>query len=498
MTVAEDQLADSEFGLKDVSLANLINEVTRLQPYAIAVISDNKTVNYGALNVLVNKAVQQLNRIGLIAGSRVAFRFEDQFLHLIYVLAAFRRGVAHVSLYHRWPDRLSNDVARQTGAGPVLGDVSWPGCGSEFIETSLDIISKEEGGAPPIDQPNRSDDAIVLYTLGSGTTGKPRIIYYDGPNFAATILRYRRGWPVRFQERYYSLVTFDFLTGKRRVMACLAAGGTMVFAAPSVAIDTVVDYLGVDHISLVANHGEKLLESLTTSSPRFPRLKTLVIGGSPISEDLRQRLRRRVTVNTCTACGANEFGEAVYGGPDVLLKHPGAIGKALPGVDIKVVDDQGKQLPAGETGTVLWKADGMFSGYLGDPEGTAEAVVDGWFRPGDLGALASDGTLIFKGRADDMMIRNGVNIYPREIEHVLECHPGIKEAAALPRPSNKQGQIPMAAVTVRDGALTSQELTRYCRERLGPKAPGKVIIVKEMPRNPAGKIVKSELATLLG
>lgn len=304
--------------------------------------------------------------------------------------------------------------------------------------------------------------------------------------------------PIGFQERYYSLVDINFLTGKRRVLACLAAGGTMVFARPTTPLASIIDYLGVDHVSLVPNHAELILHDIIEKIVRFPRLKSLVVGGSPVSEDLRFRLRNYITPNTYVACGANEFGEAVIADPEVQRMHPGAIGRPMPGVEVKIVDGENKEQQSGETGMVLWKATGRFVSYLNEPDATAKALHEGWFCPGDLGALTADGVLIYKGRLDDMMIRNGVNIYPREIEHVLESHQDVIEAAAFPVLSKNQAQIPLAAVTLRSGTVTPQQLLAFCQESLGPKAPVKIFIVPAMPRNLAGKIVKGELVKLVG
>ena len=201
--------------------------------------------------------------------------------------------------------------------------------------------------------------------------------------------------------------------------------------------------------------------------------------------------------------GTNEFGEATFANAATQMAHPGTVGMPAPGVELRIAGPDGAPLAPGATGEILLRAEGMFSGYLNDPEGTEAAFKDGWYRPGDLGALTEDGALLFKGRRDDLMIRDGINIYPREIEDVLEAVAGVKEAAAFPFASESQGQFPVAAVTVKDAARTPAQLDQFCQAltgicdaRLGPKAPARIWIVKRMPRNEAGKILKTDLANL--
>ena len=148
------------------------------------------------------------------------------------------------------------------------------------------------------------------------------------------------------------------------------------------------------------------------------------------------------------------------------------------------------------TGEVLLRAKEMFSGYLNEPEATAEAFLGDWYRPGDHGSLTPDGAVIFKGRSGDLMLRDGINIYPREIEQVLESHAGVFEASAFPLHSPKNWQRPVAFVTLRDASLTPKMLRIFCWDNLGPKLPEHIWTIEQLPRNAAGKILKGDLLKL--
>jgi len=164
----------------------------------------------------------------------------------------------------------------------------------------------------------------------------------------------------------------------------------------------------------------------------------------------------------------------------------------------RIVDGEGAALPAGAIGELRVRADCMSHEYFGDPVATARHFRDGWYYPGDLASLTRDGILCVHGRADDMMILNSIKIFPAEIERVLEAHPGVKAAAAFAKPSRAHGDIPLAAVELHESAtVAGEELMARARERLGVRAPRRIIVVDALPRNAAGKILKTELIDLL-
>jgi long-chain acyl-CoA synthetase len=168
-------------------------------------------------------------------------------------------------------------------------------------------------------------------------------------------------------------------------------------------------------------------------------------------------------------------------------------------VELEVVDGNGKQLPAGEIGELRVRSENMVGGYHGNPVATARHFRDGWFYPGDLASLGPDGVLCLQGRTDDMMNLNSVKIFPREIERVLEEHPAVKSAAAFAKSSPVHGSIPVAAVELHEAATVAvDELMARTRERLGVRAPRRIIVVPALPRSSGGKVQTHALVALLG
>ncbi len=172
-----------------------------------------------------------------------------------------------------------------------------------------------------------------------------------------------------------------------------------------------------------------------------------------------------------------------------------SVGRPLPGVELEVLDANGAGVAAGSPGQIRLRAAGMATGYVGNPSETARRFRNGWFYPGDMGTLRADGSLIVHGRQDDMMILNGLNIFPTEIERLLERHPAVKVAAALPLASRAHGQIPVAAVELRpEATCTALELQAFAREHLALRAPRRILILPALPRNSQGKILRREIS----
>jgi len=179
-----------------------------------------------------------------------------------------------------------------------------------------------------------------------------------------------------------------------------------------------------------------------------------------------------------------------------LKRLSSSIGKPLPDVEVKIVDEEGKALPATEVGEILARGPRVMTGYWKDEQKTSQVMTsDGWLRTGDMGWMDDEGYVYLAGRADDMIIRGGENISPDEVEEVLHSHPKVEEAAVIGVPDVEWGQEPRAVVVLKKGEVTApEEIIEYCRSRLaGFKRPRSVVFVDALPRNPMGKVLRKKL-----
>jgi len=238
------------------------------------------------------------------------------------------------------------------------------------------------------------------------------------------------------------------------------------------------------HMSLIA--------SACPDRSSFPAVRAFEANSAVISGPLRQEFRELFTPNLHVVYSTNESLLISRATPEMLDSEPECVGLPTSEVRVEIVDSQGKKLEQGEIGHVRVKNPGTVPGYLNNPEATARSFRDGWFYPGDLASISPSGTIFLHGRADDMMIFDGIKIYPAEIESALANHSSVAEAAAFPIPSKLHQHIPAAAVILKT-PVTEAELIAHCRVWLGSKAPATIRIFDDLPRNATGKVLKREL-----
>ena len=178
---------------------------------------------------------------------------------------------------------------------------------------------------------------------------------------------------------------------------------------------------------------------------------------------------------------------------------PDCIGRAVPGVEIRLVDEAGADVPPGEVGELLIRSDAAMDGYVNQPEETAAAFTEGWFRTGDLARVSPDGFLGIAGRKKEMILRGGYSVYPPEVEAALAAHPAVAEAAVVGVPHADLGEEVAAFVTLRTGATAdATDLTAWCKDHVaGYKCPRIIHVVPALPKSATGKVLKSELAASL-
>jgi len=183
-----------------------------------------------------------------------------------------------------------------------------------------------------------------------------------------------------------------------------------------------------------------------------------------------------------------------------LKRLTSSIGRPLPDVEVKIVDEQAKEVPSGEVGEIMARGPRVMSGYWRDEQKTAQVMTpDGWLHTGDMGWVDEEGYIYLAGRGDDMIIRGGENIAPEEVENVLYSHPKIEEAAVIGVPDPEWGQEPAAFVVLKSGeTATAEEIIEYCRSSLGFKRPRAVVFLDSLPRNPMGKVLKRVLREQYG
>jgi long-chain acyl-CoA synthetase len=220
-----------------------------------------------------------------------------------------------------------------------------------------------------------------------------------------------------------------------------------------------------------------------------------VSGAAPCPWELAVEWRARTGTRIVRGYGMTELFRPLSYLADDPTDHPDCVGRPVPGVDVRVVNDEGGEVAPGEVGELLIRTPAAMDGYLGSPDDTRAVLREGWFHTGDLARLTADGYVAIAGRKRERILRGGYSVFPAEVEAVLAAHPAVAEAAVVPVPHAELGEEVGAFVALRPAATAGpDELIAWCRERLaGFKYPRRVTILPSLPRSATGKVLKAQL-----
>jgi long-chain acyl-CoA synthetase len=225
-------------------------------------------------------------------------------------------------------------------------------------------------------------------------------------------------------------------------------------------------------------------------------LRYCVSGSAPLPLAVLEGFERKFNCQILEGYGLSEASAVLTGHSLKIPRKPGSVGKPISGVELRIVDENDQPVAVGEVGEIIARGPNVMKGYYNMPEATRDAMRNGWLHTGDMGRLDEDGYLYILERKKDLIIRGGFNIYPRDVEEVLNSHPDVIESAVVGIPSERMGEEVKAFVVTR-GNVDAEELKAYCRERLANyKTPSEIEFVSALPRNLIGKIDKKELRKL--
>jgi long-chain acyl-CoA synthetase len=358
-----------------------------------------------------------------------------------------------------------------------------------------DNVAGDEADWPTVNETNAP--ALVLYT--SGSTGRPKgaVLSHDALSFAV------RSWaePVMALTRddvMLGVLPFSHSYGLNgALLAPLLTGGAVVTLERFVPEDVIdaVEAHRVTVLPAVATMFSRLLGCPALTRQRLASVRMALSGAAPCPWDLAGQWRERTGVRIYRGYGSTElFRPLCYLAADTEDRAE-AIGRAVPGVDLRVVDDDGRVLGPGEVGELLIRTPAAMDGYLDAPEETREVLADGWFKTGDLARLTAEGWVTIEGRKRERILRGGYSVFPQEVEAVLLTHPAVSEAAVVGVPHDELGEEVAAFVALRDGQRAEpDELIAHCKGRLAAfKYPRRVTIVAELPKAATGKVLKKLL-----
>jgi acyl-coenzyme A synthetase/AMP-(fatty) acid ligase len=457
-----------------------------------AIIATRGTLSWAGLDRLIWSVALQLHRMGLKSADRVGITMIDPVRHMLTAFALARIGVAHLAIPAFNAPAVRHELISSLSLKSVISDLDTvaaetPGVIllAQFVATEVDADVKAAIAATEADLP-------WLILQSSGTTGKPK---FAELTHKSAIERHQRFQPLfncTDTDIFWAASAPDFVVAKQRLTFNLLSGATVCLPRRNKISPELLRFLNRHQITVACGTPSHLHQLIDLGQP-MPFLRVFEARSAFVSEKLRRVFRNVVSKNLYVVYGTNEGEALALAPPDLQAEVPDTVGQATVAITLEVVNEHDKQQPALASGEVRVRGPGVVTGYIDNPEASAKSFRNGWFYPGDLGFMTTEGALVLQGRKDDMMIFDGINIYPAEIEGVLAAHPAVREAAAFPLKHERFQDVPVAAVTL--ASETSEKaLIEHCRDLLGAKRPRRVFILEEFPRNPMGKILRRELA----
>jgi acyl-CoA synthetase (AMP-forming)/AMP-acid ligase II len=502
---------------------------TAICPERNFIVYDEESWSFSQFNERVNRLANALKKLGVQKGDRIGMLSVNCPQYVETYFAVAKIGGIFVPLnFKSKPDELGYLISHAEATILLTGAryfdmLERMRSDLVSIKTYISVDKKQDGALFYDDLIISSasdevfgdidDDDITILMYTAGTTGRPKGVPLRHSSFVSYILNNLEPANPEIEERNLLTVPLYHVAGIQAMLAGAYGGRTLVMM-PQFEVKAWLNHVQKHQVTramLVPTMLKWVIEDPEFDAYDLSSLGVITYGAAPMPLNvIRKAIAKMPGVQFINAFGQTETASTITAlGPEdhiiegtdeekkkKLRRLASSIGKPLSDVEVKIVDGHGKALPSNRIGEIYAKGPRMMKGYWGHEEKTAPMITEGgWLKTGDRGWLDEDGYIYLDGRGDDMIIRGGENISPKEVEDVLHSHPKIDEAAVIGLPDPHWGQQAHAVVVIKKGEpVDSDEIMAYCKIRLaGFKRPASVIFTDALPRNPLGKVLKKEL-----
>ena len=503
-----------------MNLAKLLAESARKHAGKPAVVFEGTSCTFRAFDREVERYAAALHASGVGKGDRVAVqlpkRMEVLFLHFAILSVGaitlplnpdYRAEEVEYFLSDSGSSLIVTDEHRFASAeGAVRGlrgvrALLVDGAGRDGAGSLPDLLARTPKGFPRSYPAGGDDVALLCYT--SGTTGRSKGAMITHRNLVANMLALAAAWEWTADDvLLHALPLFHVHGLNVAAQGSLYAGSTLIMhekfeagkAWRALEEERCTLFMGVPTMyRRLMGEWEK-----RERKPDLRAMRVFISGSAPLSDNLFHQFESATGFRILERYGMTETGMNASNPVDPARRKAKSVGYPLAEVSVRVVGDDGSDVAPGDVGEVWIRGDNVFRGYWGMPEKTHESFVKGWFRSGDLGYQdpMDRGRLYLVGRAKELIITGGYNVYPKEVENILESHESVKESAVVGLPDEEFGEKVVAVVVRKEGtgSLLPEALIEHCRKRLASyKCPRQIAIVAELPRNAMGKIQKNRI-----
>lgn len=492
---------------------------------AVAMRFDGRISSYAEFNAHANQVANALIAAGLTRGSRIAYVGKNSDWSVELVLGAAKAGIVFVPIIWRLAGPEIDWILNDCSAAMLFVEPGFADHGRAAADKGMPVVLMQDGaaGAGAGDWPNytawrdsaSSEDCgvavtvndVVLQLYTSGTTGHPKgvqLTHGNGTQFRGIVQAANIAWMGSEPgEAIMLAMPYGHIAGVGGTLLAVHGGQQMVILAefaPEPVLETIEQYR-IRRLFLVPAALKMLLEHPRAATTDFSSITTFSYGASPIPLDLLKQGLAALKCGFVQMYGMTETWGTVVALPpedhgEDRLRVMASAGRALPGVELKILDESGNALPPGNIGEVAIKSPSNMVGYWNRPEETARTLIgDGWLRTGDAGLIDDEGYLFIQDRMKDMIISGAENIYPAEVESAIYGHPAVADVAVFGVPDAKWGEAVKACVVLKPGAAPdAEDIIAHARTRIaGFKCPKSIDFIEALPRNPSGKILRRAL-----
>ena len=499
-----------------MNLAAAFRSVAEKSPEKPAVFWGEDEFTYGALLAQADWLTARLaGGLGVQRGDRVGLWLKNcpQFVPALFGVLGAGGAVVPINNFLK-PDEV-NFILHDAGVSVLVTDATMAEATAKLqaLRPGLRVVLVEEFGAvavpgvgagadadadagatlPPL-QIDAGDMAVLIYT--SGTTGRPKGAVLSHGNLLHNVESCRVMLAALDHDRFVVLLpmfhSFMLTVG---VLLPLLIGGSLVVVRSMNPAKNIVQEIILRQATILPAVPQlfRMLAGVARTT-RLP-LRLCISGGAPLPVEILREFSAAAQIPLLEGYGLSETSPVASMNPIAGPWKEGSVGVPVPNVEMSVQDDEGRLLAARVTGEICVRGGNVMQGYWNQPAETAKAIRAGWLLTGDIGFRDEDGYYFITDRKKDMLLVNGINVYPREIEERLYEFPGVKEAAVIGIPDARKGEQPLAFVAATDGAtLDPAAIRAFLRERLADyKVPRRIILLPALPRNATGKILKTAL-----
>lgn len=493
-----------------MNIAQFLLNSTKVRPKHPVIVFRDESISYEQITQKVKEKAVGLRKYGIKNNDHVGLMMANKPEYAIAYFALLSLGATVIPINPLFKENeityILNDseavalIVDEIGVAEVTKSKGNLSTVDTFIclQPTEDYISWNEVSGEVADffmEPkNKDDNAQIIYT--SGTTGKPKGALITHGNMAWMTDTGSNMLELTEEDRILVVLPLFHAYAKLQGLLNAIYKGCTIYLEERFLPDVILKKISDYNITIFL--GVPTMYTMFINLPQikeldFSHLRTAGCGGATLPLEILEKVNAAMGVDIGEGYGQTESTVMISCFPPNSEKVHGSVGLPLPGMELKIVDPNGKEVPTGEVGEIIFRGPNAMKGYYKKEYETRETIKDGWVYTGDLGKQDERGLLYIVDRKKDMIIRGGYNVYPREVEEVLYTHPQIVECAVLGESDPTFGEEVAAYIVVRE-ETTAENITEYCKERLAHyKVPRKIYFLEALPKNATGKILKAPL-----